>query len=580
MWTRRSLRARIVPAVIALLALSATPALAADGAPIFTAGQQTGYSQFDSDVAGSVVVWKGFTWARDPGGGITMGPERVFAYDLAANGGASKVLPLYTPAPLDRVYQVLPEALFWQGKLYVVWHQLTADLNWNFDEDVWIWVGTVSADGTLTPDPTFPKPLVSGPGSLSGGDWTLQQYPSIGVTSVGGQDHVVVAWQDTRDYGTWDAGDAGPQWAPQIYLLDLTMNTAYRNADWATTGAAPAGTAVELTPPMARGQYFPTVGPTGIYWLDNRESVWTPGEDPFLDSAIWRASLATGSPVTGRFWHDVMRTYDNAAPLATGTGAAWSRRGPYDPTHMLTQLFSRSVGGTADELVPGRWTGDVDVFFQPGSARNVFAFAAAHNDSLTITDHDVFAYDSATGTRIPISTQHDPAQERLSVQMNAAIGPLPATAPSGQRVVFADDRDNPPGLDDSEARYQLWQAFVPTVSIRADRTSLRLGDTVNLRGGVAPDFAGARARLQRCSRRPVAGVMTWVAVGSIGADRTLSATSTARWSFRPRARGTFYLRVWFLGGTKYNSDGLSTDPGRPRFPTVPSGSRVVRIVVR
>jgi hypothetical protein len=577
--TRTTIAAAFLGLAVMLCLTVAGVALAVDGAKVFDSGAQLGYDQFDAQIAGDVAVWKATTW--DPDSSL-WGPERIWAYDLAAGGGSPSAVML-SAARSPFTYQVLPAALYREGKLYVVWQQITRAppyTDWIADDDVWIWVGTVAADGTLTPDGGFPKPLVTGPGSTSSNDQTYQGAPSIGVSDVGGERHVVVAWTDTRDYGVWSIPDYGEVTAPQIYMLDLSADTGYRDLDYVSSGGpVTAGAAIDLMPAMARGQYTPSVGATGIYWIDLRESLWSPGDDPFLMGAVWRGDLATGAIVSSRVWGEALPTNDNSGPAATAVGVSWVRRGPYDPAHSVGQLMGRPVGGAAALLCPGRQASTPSVYYAEGGTRSVFAFSARHADSATFAEPDIFLFDSASGARVPVCTfqDPDPARETLSVQMDAAVGPLPSGAPTGQRVLWSDNRDNVTGLDDSVARYELRQAFVPSVSIRGGGT-ISLGGTAKIAGVVAPNFAGAKARLQLCKRKTVAGVVTWVPVSTIGPDKTLGAASTAMWGYTPPAKGIYSLRVWFLGATRYGVDGVST--AAPLVPTIANASRVITLAVK
>ena len=84
-------------------------------------------------------------------------------------------------------------------------------------------------------------------------------------------DHVIVAWEDTRDNG-YDAA--------LVYMLDLTADTLYQSAAWEITGAPTAGAAIDPTPVWARGQRQPDVGSGGIVWLDERYSLWSDERQP------------------------------------------------------------------------------------------------------------------------------------------------------------------------------------------------------------------------------------------------------------------------------------------------------------
>ena len=104
---------------------------------------------------------------------------------------------------------------------------------------------------------------------------------------------------------------------------------------------------------------------------------------------------------------------------------------------------------------------------------------------------------------------------------------------------------------------KLFEAFVPRVSIKAG---------LSLRSGI--------------SLRP--GIYT-VLRSKYSSTKTLSSSSTASWTFKPTVKGTYLVRIYFAGGTRYYSDGTlagSNSGFDYKVPHVPNDSRVVKVVVK
>ena len=141
-------------------------------------------------------------------------------------------------------------------------------------------------------------------------------------------------------------------------------------------------------------------------------------------------------------------------------------------------------------------------------------------------------------------------------------------------------RDSSPG-DDSTADSRLYEAFVPTVTIKAG-LSLRLGKSLTISTTVAPNFAGAKVRLELVKATSRYGATVYTVVRSkYSTEKTLLSSSSASWSFRPTVKGTYLVRVRFLGGAKYAFDGATVaTPSMVAVPHVPNVSKVLKIVVK
>jgi hypothetical protein len=133
---------------------------------------------------------------------------------------------------------------------------------------------------------------------------------------------------------------------------------------------------------------------------------------------------------------------------------------------------------------------------------------------------------------------------------------------------------------------KLFEAFVPRVSIKAGLSlrsgiSLRLGKSTTISATVSPNFAGFKATLQLVkAARP--GIYT-VLRSKYSSTKTLSSSSTASWTFKPTVKGTYLVRIYFAGGTRYYSDGTlagSNSGFDYKVPHVPNDSRVVKVVVK
>ena len=205
------LRFALLAAVTAgLLALTAAPALAADGVPVLPIDWSgTPQSQTDPAVSSgggtAVATWEQTPWTPPAQPAFT-DSTRVVAFNLTQRIAWSLHPGAYPTIPGE---QVDPTVLVCgSNRVIVVYTQADRTQPGQLDEDLWIWEGDNRGHAAAG----FPRLLIKGPGSSP----TLQYAPSLGrVFEPRGSGHIVLAWEDTRDNG--------PS-APQIYLLDLSRD--------------------------------------------------------------------------------------------------------------------------------------------------------------------------------------------------------------------------------------------------------------------------------------------------------------------------------------------------------------------
>ena len=561
-------------AALALLLVAAAPALAADGVRVIPAGSDAGMTnQSNPDVSGPFLAYIQNT--------IPPSDDTVICLKSLLDDA-----PPWQISRPDGYKDFNPRILYQSATqtIWVVWSRMNLT---TYDTDLWLWKGTYSWDpaGNFTPaDDGYPKLLVSG---TTGGDApaTSEQWePSIGLVHESDTDHVVVAWEDSRDNGPI---------APLIYSWDLTADTSYEDIGWATSdGPGTAGTALDPTPPQARGQVAPDVGYTGVYWLDDRwsflNSDWTP-----MDTAVWRADLANST--AGPFFSDSNHAYDNGSnggfrnadglgPRVTGNGVAWLRSGPYgDPS--AYEPVAKAVGGSAAVFSPMTQPVDFDTWYTPGQSATAYTFMGLHAGSVKAIDYDVFFYDPATHQTMPVcdigwppGTDPETPNYYTKQQADPAIGP----AYYAYRVVWTDFRDSTLGVDDSLADGRLYEAFVPMVTIKSSATALSLGKRATISAAVTPNFANYNVRLQFVRATTRYGATQYTALrSSLSTIKALSSRSAASWTFKPTRKGTYLVRIYFYGGAKYTYNGSAVATGTDVvIPHIPNVSKVVRIVVK
>ncbi len=551
----RTTRPAIVLVILAVMlgmsfALAST-ALAADGVRVVPAAEPSPYAgEFEPAISGAYIAYT----CTNP---------------LNSDDSVIRIKYLGDDSPPQTIgnrpagYKDASPAILVQGdEITVVWTRMTLEPPW--DSDLWIWKGTYggAAAGFVPVDDVYPQALVTGP--LDTTPVSTQAFAAIGLVPIAGEDHAVVAWEDTRDYAPW---------IPRIYYMDLTAET--------TWDPATAGTAADNTDIYARGQTQPAVGSSGIYWLDDRLSWWDSGD--LKDTAVWRYDFGTFEAAA--FFTDSNHTYDNGAydgPKVTSNGAMWLREGPYGGPD-VQMPFIKPSGGSGHTVGPIVQPLDPAAFTRAGASSTGLAIGGKHANSASSTDWDIFFYDTTAGVQVPVcdrSLTLPEAQAFKNNQMSPAIG----NAFYAYRVAWVDQRDSA-GEDTPDAK--LYQAFVPTVgwSIRAS-AMLNLA-TLRVVATVKPDFSGEPVYLQRLTRtlskgavvyRPYRGYLAKAAMMA-GPANSNSSVATLKW--RPKVKGTYYLRVWFAGGAKYAADGATIATGNQTVvPHVANCSKVVKLTVK
>ena len=401
--------------------------------------------------------------------------ESHIALKYLGDDSAPYIIPTpdYPPVGNPDFKDMEPAILYDSGSIYVIWTRY--DINEGVGH-LWIWKGTygmpiVGGANTFLPDATYPKTFMQGPEDPVAG----QSAAAIGLVPRGGEQHVVAAWQDSRDTCPG---------VPEVFWLDLTDEPS-----WSPTTS---GLPVDSTGVLGRGQYQPTVGATGIYWLDERFSWWDDGN--LTDTAVYRLDL--GSLEAAYYLRDTDHSYDNgldSAPQTTAGGALWLRTGPYGSGVWAPYLkplsgSPRAFGPIAQPLSPVTFT-------RSGATSTGLAIMGKHGNSASAVDYDIFYFDTTAGVQVPVcdrsvaSSDADPDYFKGN-QMMPAIG----NAFYAYRVVWADQRDSA-GEDSPDAK--LYEAFVPTVtwtirpSTILNLTALRSTVTVK------PDFTGEPVMLQR-----------------------------------------------------------------------------------
>lgn len=558
-----------------LFLVAVGPAFAADGVRVLPDSQDGGNRwQSSPDVSGSFVTY--IDSPMPPTDVANIALKSLLNDHTAFLLTDDQVLPA---AEYPEFKNFSPRILDDNGTIYVVWTRLS--LVPPYDSDIWIWRGTYDAGSQwFTADAGFPKALVTG--TIDNGDGTFtattQSNPAIGLVNETGGAHVIVAWEDDRDNGYW---------APLIYAADLTTDVSYQDPDYVVNGGpATLGTGLDATDTAARGQHAPDVSSTGVYWLDDRWSFWS--DFALKDTAVWRADPAHGWAVAPYFT-DSNHTYDNGfdaapsgGPKAAGSTLVWLRSGPYGGADNR-QLFYKTGAGTS--VAPS--VNPLQVAASPGaSPAKGFALAAAHADRANAIDTDLYFFDPVTRQRIPVCDRGNaagadpdttPGYWRMA-QYDPSIG----AAPGGFRVLWSDNRDAGPSAGEDTADARLYQAFVPTVTIKAAATSIKARGKLSVTVTVAPDFTGAKARLQLVKATTKYGATVYTAVrSSYSTDKILGSGSKATWVLRPTAKGTYLLRGYFFGEARYGYDGATVaTAGQVAVPHVPNVSRVVKLIVK
>jgi hypothetical protein len=450
------------------------------------------------------------------------------------------------------------------GTIYVIWTRLQLAEPWT--AHLMIWKGTygmpiVGGANTFIPDDTYPKTFIEGPDQTP---LPVQGAASIGLVTRGAEQHVVAAWQDSRDTVPG---------VPEVFWLDLTEEPSWDPAS--------AGVPVDSTGVLGRGQYLPTVGATGVFWLDDRFSWWDDGN--LTDTAVYRMDMATLEPAY--YFRDTDHSYDNGSefgPQTIANGAMWLRTGPYGSGIWVP--FVKPLSGSTRTLSPIVQPLGPATFTRAGASSSGVAIAGKHANSAASADWDIFYYDSTAGVQVPVCDRHVPVaadQEFKNNQFDAVIG----NGFSAYRVVWVDQRES---VNEDSTDAKLYEAFVPTVL-----WTLRPSTILNLRAlrttvTVKPDFTGEPVKLQRVT--PVRQLgrtyykpygRGYLATATMVAGSPNSGSSVASLKWTPTAKGTYYLRMWFPGAAKYTYDGQTIATGKMvAVPTVGNYSKIIKITVK
>ena len=541
--------------VLAVLLLPSGAAFAADGVPLYPPGIDSAYTtctMTNADLSGPMLAFElrpmdppigapsGSATARR--GGYAVYNPAIYGWNAAT--GVNWPLGKEVAAWTDAMLQVDPTVADRSGTVYVAWSQRDDVTD---DADIWLWKGTESGVAAAG----YPRLLVRGPAS------TNQVTPDMGVVTLGGGHELWLAWADDRDTGGATT---------EIHVLDLSGDSdGDGTADIDEAGFTPATAGLRMDPSgdLVQGEHDPSVGAKGVFWLDDREAAGS-GE-----SEIWR-----GQP----FLNDASAGLFCAVPAgsvklnvrATGNGAAWLgpgvAGGPFEP-------WGKDIGKAARILA---FLGDPGEFDASGSA---YAFTGRHLGT-TDLDRDVFFFSPSLRQVVPVCSA-GAANGAYDHRLTQAM-PAVSTAPGGYRVVWSDARNhyaNAAVTPDGSLAYRLYVALVPTVTLKASRRTFALHKTTALSTKVGPDFKGYAVLFQKGKRHTFSsgyGTHEWFDGWKTLKGQRLGTGSKASFSWRPAAKGTYWVRAWFKGGKKYVD---VTSAGR-KVPHIPMTSRVVRIVVR
>lgn len=535
--TTQALVAVALGALVALailwLALAA-PALAADGVRLLPALDPLADNWQDQPrVSGPVVV---FCAMPD------VGEQTVYACNAGAVSPAPWSMRALPGGALLMGEQMQPTVLTRGDVVRVVWTQVDGV----GDLDLYLWEG--SKTGVAAPG--FPMKLVDHAYGRNAAD------PSIGVAMVGGGslvkavDNVIVAWSDGPSInGT--GGIAVVRW------LNLSADTDTDGTpDYKDTEFDPKTAGTQADPAAAASQWQPDVGPKGVYWLDARTE-----DAAFLQTSIGRLNLEGATPTAGLFHSEAAGSgFDAECVRATAVGAAWLRIADYVSG---AEPVANAVGGTMKVVT---FLNDPSEFDVEGGA---YALTEGHGGT-TSGDPDVVFYTPSVGQTVGVCTAGNDIYDQYKAQKQPAI----SAAPGGYRVVWADPRDS---TGPSDEHMTIFQALVPTVTISANRVTRRLGDSVTFTAKVTPSFRGSPVKFQTGARHSMTsglGTSVWFTNLRTRKTKALGAGSKTTWTCTPTAKGTYYWRVSFGGGSRYVS---KAGYGANHVPAV---SRWLKIVVK
>jgi hypothetical protein len=496
--------------------------------------------------------------------------ESHIALKYLGDDSAPYIIPTpdYPPVGTPDFKDMDPAILYDAGSssIYVIWTRY--DLN-SFVGHLMIWKGTYGmpvAGGATTfiPDDGYPRTFVQGPEAPV----AEQAAAAIGLVAIGAEQHVVAAWQDTRETCPG---------VPEVFWLDLTAEPV-----WSPVSS---GEAVDSTGVLGRGQYLPAVGATGVYWLDDRFSWWDDGN--LTDTAVYRFDV--GARESAYFFRDTDHSYDNGSgydfgPQAIAGGALWLRTGPYGAG--VWTPFVKTLGGSTRTLSPITQPASPSTYTKVGASSTGLAIMGKHGNNASAVDYDIFYFDTTAGTQVPVCARSVASSDAnpdyfKGNQMMPAIG----DGFFSYRVVWADQRDS---LGEDAPDAKLYEAFVPTVTWTIRASSIPNLSALRSTVTVKPDFRGEPVKLQRVTPvkqlgrtyyKPYGRGYLATATMTAGAPNSNSSVGALKWT--PTAKGTYYLRVWFAGAAKYTYDGQTIAQGNAvAVPTVGNYSKVVKLIVK
>ena len=550
----------ILAVVLGVSLILAAAAFAADGVRVIPLPVGTpDPGQLEPEVSGSYLAYTSTNPVAD------LSDESHIALKYLGDDSAPYIIPTPDSPPYGIPdFKDMEPALFaYESEIYVIWTRVRLAEPW--DTHLMIWKGThnipmVGGPATFIPDAGYPKTFIQGPESPV----AYQSAASIGLVRRGAEEHVVAAWEDTRDTCPG---------VPEVFWLDLTDEPS-----WSATSS---GLPVDSAGVLGRGQHPPTVSYNSIFWLDDRFSWWDDGN--LTDTAVYRMNMATLE--TAYYFRDTNHAYDNGfefAPQATADGALWLRTGPYGSG--VWAPFIKPLSGSTHTLAPIVQPLSPATFTRADATSTGVAIAGKHANSLATGDWDIFYFDSAAGVQVPVCDRSVslPADEAYkNNQFDPAIG----YASYAYRVVWMDERDST-GEDTPDAK--LYEAFVPTVSWTLRPSTILKLSALRIRVTVKPDFTGEPVKLQRVTPvrqlgrtyyKPYGRGYLTTATMVAGAPNSESSVASLKW--KPTTKGTYYLRMWFPGAAKYTYDGSTIAIGKlVAVPTVGSYSKVIKITVK
>ena len=277
----------IFAAALGLCLSLATAALAADGVRVIPSPVATpDPGQLEPAISGDYLAYT----STNPVAALS--DQSSIALKYLGDAGRPTIIPTPDFAPVGTPdYKDMQPSIAVDGsKIYVVWTRIRLSEPW--DTHIWIWKGEYRmplAGGfpAFIADDGYPRVLVEGPDQYP---LPSQDSPSIGLASRNGEQHVIVAWEDSRNTS---------RDVPEVYWHDLTE---------APDAPAPdIGMPVDSTGVLGRGQHLPTVGADAVFWLDERFTWWDFGQ--LMDTAVYRMDL--GSQAADFYFRDTNHAYDN-----------------------------------------------------------------------------------------------------------------------------------------------------------------------------------------------------------------------------------------------------------------------------